>query len=440
MQQAAAGTFVRYDVEYRQGGGKLGTADFGCGPICDAEGRVTQIAVAAIDISARKELEQQFLRAQRMEAIGTLAGGVAHDLNNILAPILMAAGLLKFKLTAPADQGIIELIEGGAQRGAGIIKQLLTFGRGTEGERGLVQVRHLIKDMGHIVKETFPRNLELHQNLASDLLPVLADATQLHQVLLNLCVNARDAMPKGGSLTLAAQNVTLTDADAKLSPHAKAGRYVLLTSADTGEGIPSDIIGRIFDAFFTTKPVGKGTGLGLSTVQSIVHGHGGFMTVESEPGKGTTFKVYLPAADETEASDAAIAKDQLPHGHGETVLLVDDEPAMQAVTREILELHNYRVVVAGNGEKAVRRYLEQRSAIKVIVTDVEMPVMDGPELIRSLQVLDPDLKFVVVSGSQLDEKLAPLKALGIDEVIPKPCEPGKLLKALREALAKPAAS
>jgi|GEM_PF-1783066 len=614
LQQAAAGSFVRCDLEYRLGGGQTRSGDFGCGPIRDAEGRVAQIAVGAIDITERKQaqeemraanerqtrqatalleltqafalrqldtgalkrevteiaartlevervaiwhydrnrrdlvcqelferttqshssgtvlpadklpsyfraleagnviaatdacrdprtaelaevylrpagissmldapinvigsvagvvccehvgparqwtadeqtfaiavanvvslllaeeerarIEQQFLRAQRMEAIGTLAGGVAHDLNNILAPILMAAGLLKFKLTAPGDQGIIALIEGGAQRGAGIVKQLLTFGRGTDDARGLVQVRHLVKDMGHIIQETFPRNIQFQQNIGPDLWPVLADATQLHQVLLNLSVNARDAMPKGGSLTLGAQNVTLTEADAQTIPLAKAGRHVLLTATDTGDGIPPEILGRIFDAFFTTKPVGKGTGLGLSTVQGIVQSHGGCMTVASEVGKGTTFKVYLPAAEQVDADALAAVEDQLPRGCGETILLVDDEPAMQAMAKEILELHNYRVVVAGNGEKAVRRYLEQRDAIKAVVTDVDMPVMDGPELIRSLRVLDEQLKFIVLSGSQLDDKLVTLQALGIGEVLPKPCEPERLLKALQQA-------
>jgi PAS domain S-box-containing protein len=387
----------------------------------------------------RLRIEQQFLRAQRMEAIGTLAGGVAHDLNNILAPILMAAGLLKFKLTAPGDQGIIALIEGGAQRGAGIIKQLLTFGRGSEGARGLVQVRHLIKDMGHIVQSTFPRNIEFHQNVSADLWPVLADATQLHQILLNFSVNARDAMPKGGTLTLGAQNVELTEADVKGNPQARAGSFVVLIATDTGEGIPREIIDRIFDAFFTTKPVGKGTGLGLSTVQGIVKSHDGFMTVESEPGKGTTFKVYLPAAEKEAAAAAKTTADLLPRGQGETILLVDDEPGMQSVTREILELHNYRVVTAGNGEKAVRRYLEQRAAIKLVVTDVDMPVMDGPELIRSLRVLDEELKFVVMSGSMQDDKAGDLKAIGIDEVLRKPCEPETLLKKLQQALGKPAA-
>lgn len=387
-----------------------------------------------LESEERRVLQEQFLRVQRMEAIGTLASGLAHDLNNILAPMLMAAGLLKMKLTAPGDQKIVAMIESGAQRGTGIIRQLLTFGRGLEGARTSVQIRHLIKDITHIVQETFPRNIEFEYSAPATLWPVQADFTQLHQVLLNLSVNARDAMPQGGRLNLAAENVRLEEGSAALASTAVPGPYVRLTLTDTGEGIPPAIINRIFDPFFTTKPVGKGTGLGLSSVLSIVKNHDGFLKVASEPGKGTTFDIYLPAMDAPAAAADETTADQLPRGRGQLVLLVDDEPAMQDATREMLELHGYRIVTAANGEAAVKRFLEHRGAVRLVVTDVEMPVMGGIELIRSLRIVDKGLQFVVLSGSITEERLAELKELGIECVLGKPCEAGQLLRALHQSL------
>ncbi|HEY8993688.1 MAG TPA: GAF domain-containing protein [Lacunisphaera sp.] len=379
----------------------------------------------------RRVLQEQFLRAQRMEAIGTLSSGLAHDLNNILAPMLMAAGLLKMKLTAPSDQTIVALIESGAQRGTGIIRQLLTFGRGVEGARTSVQVRHLIKDLTHIVSETFPRNIEFGYSTPANLWPVHADATQLHQVLLNLSVNARDAMPGGGKLFIAAENVRLEE-----GASAPPGPYLKLTVTDTGEGIPPAIINRIFDPFFTTKPVGKGSGLGLSSVLSIVKNHHGFVKVSSEVGKGSSFEIHLPALDAPAPAGVDAAADQLPRGGGRLVLLVDDEVAMQVATREMLELHGYQVVTAGNGEAAVKCFLELRGAVRLVVTDVEMPVMGGIELVRSLRIVEKDLPFVVLSGSVTAERLAELEGLGIRSVLSKPCEAAKLLHAVHRALAE----
>lgn len=428
LHQAAAGENVRFDIEARITEGRMITVDFGCGPLRDANGRVILLVATAVDITARKELEQQFLRAQRMDAIGMLAGGLAHDLNNILAPMLMAAGLLKMRLTEPSDQRMVELIEGGAQRGAGIIRQLLTFSRGTEGARGLVQLRHLVKDMVHIVSETFPRNIELTSKAPPELWALTADATQLHQVLLNLCVNARDAMPRGGKLTLTAENLVVDEQNSHRHPQANAGRYVLLSVADTGDGIPAAIINRIFDPFFTTKPVGKGTGLGLSTVLGIVKSHGGLLTVESEPGRGTTFRIYLPAAEgAATAAPEAVASVR---GGGETILLVDDEPAMRDTSRHVLEQHNYRVLCASQGEEALQLYVDHRDAIRLLVTDVDMPVMSGYELIRTLRVLDPELRFLILSGSTSEgERPAGIQVVDAD-FLRKPCDPATLLAAI----------
>ncbi|HWA25855.1 MAG TPA: response regulator [Lacunisphaera sp.] len=433
LARAIRGEFIRYDVAIRVAGGREMIVDFAVSPLREEGGRVSQLVATAVDITERKKLEQQFLRAQRMEAIGTLASGVAHDLNNILAPMLMGAGLLKNKLTSEREQAILNIIETGAQRGAGIIRQLLTFSRGTEVARSSVQLRHLINDMHHLAQETFPRNLELERKVPADLWAVKADPTQLHQVLMNLCVNARDAMPDGGRLTLSAENVRLSEAQAKLNPQAKPGPYVVLTVADTGEGIPREIIERIFDPFFTTKPVGKGTGLGLSTVLAIAKNHGGFVTVYSEPGKGSVFKVYLPAAETPGTTVAADATD-VPRGNGELLLLVDDEPGLRESTRLVLEENGYRVLTATNGEEGVREFLARRDEVRAVVTDMMMPVMDGVDMIRTIRLVAERLPIVGMSGMDEIKRRDELAALGVREVLMKPCEPRLLLQAIHAEL------
>ncbi len=262
----------------------------------DAEGAPKSVLAINIDITAQKKLEEQFLRAQRMESIGTLASGVAHDLNNILAPILMSAPLLRTDLPPDLRERIVTTIESSAQRGADIVKQVLTFARGVEGERVLVQPKHLINEMAMIVQQTFPKNIAVRPRYAENCWAIEGDPTQLHQVLLNLCVNARDAMPNGGELVMTLENFTVDEQYAGMTPGSTSGPYVVIGVSDTGTGIPREIINKIFDPFFTTKEVGKGTGLGLSTVIGIVKSHGGFLTVESEEDRGTTFKVFLPAA------------------------------------------------------------------------------------------------------------------------------------------------
>jgi two-component system, cell cycle sensor histidine kinase and response regulator CckA len=432
LARAARGEFIRYDVSLRVVGGREMIADFALSPLREECGRVSHLVATAVDITERKKLEQQFLRAQRMEAIGTLASGVAHDLNNILAPMLMGAGLLKKKLTSEREQAILSIIENGAQRGAGIIRQLLTFSRGTEAARNPVQLGHLINDMVHLAQETFPRNLKLEQSVPPDLWVVKADPTQLHQVLMNLCVNARDAMPAGGKLTLSAENVRLSESQARLNPQAKPGPYVVLTVADTGEGIPKAIIDRIFDPFFTTKPEGKGTGLGLSTVLAIAKNHGGFVTVYSELGKGSVFKVYLPAAEN--AATIAADTSEVPRGNGELLLLVDDESGLREATRLVLEENGYRVIAATNGEEGVREFLARRDDVRAVVTDMMMPVMNGIDMIRTIRLVAERLPIVAMSGLDEIGRRDELAAMGVREVLVKPCEPRLLLRALHAEL------
>ncbi|HWL16889.1 MAG TPA: PAS domain S-box protein [Opitutus sp.] len=393
----------------------------------DAPARIVGVAE---DITDRKSLEAQFLRAQRMEAIGTLAGGIAHDLNNILAPMLMAAGLLKENVTAARDREMLGMMEASARRGAEIIRQLLTFSRGLGGERGPIDLRHVLKEMGAMIRETFPREIQLVDRLAEPL-PVVGDATQLHQVFVNLCVNARDAMPAGGVLTLSARQIDVTE---QIHPSAQTGPYVIVTVADTGSGMSPAVMERIFDPFFTTKEVGKGTGLGLSTTLGIVRSHGGFLRVESTPGKGSSFHVYLPAsAAQKPTGHVGLSATSTP-GNGETILVVDDEASIRNACRQVLEKQGYRVLTAGDGREAVTRFLKDRKEIKVVLTDMMMPEMGGAALVRALLLIDPHVRIVATSGLDPDGNRDELAVLGVTEVLSKPCGPKDLIDAIGRAL------
>ncbi|HVU23347.1 MAG TPA: response regulator [Opitutus sp.] len=402
-------------------------------PVRDAAGHVFRIAGVAEDVTERKQLEAKFLRVQRLQAIGTLAGGVAHDLNNILSPMLMAAGVLKDAVKGEEERDMLRMIEQSARRGADIIRQLLTFSRGVEGARSPVQLRHLLLELEKLMLETFPRKIAVHI-AARQVWTVVADSTQLHQVILNLCVNARDAMPEGGNLSIAADNVEIGEAETKAWPEAKAGPYVLISVKDTGTGIAPENIGRIFDPFFTTKPVGKGTGLGLSTVMGIVQSHGGFVSVDSDPGAGTTFKVFLPAVPDTLPESGIEKAPGIPTGHGEMVLVVDDEAAILSVTSRMLERHNYGVLTAADGRKAIEMFVAHREQVKLVLTDLMMPEVDGMALIRALRVLNPDLPIIATSGWEPDSRKADWEALGMMQVLPKPCTQTKLLEAVDRAL------
>ncbi|MBK8476037.1 MAG: PAS domain S-box protein [Opitutaceae bacterium] len=403
-------------------------------PVCDAGGRVLRVLGVAEDITEKKRIETQFLRAQRLEAVGALAGGVAHDLNNILTPVLMAAGVLKIEAKDEHERELLSMIEGSARRGADIIRQLVAFSRGVEGEKSVLQPRHLLKEMGAIVRETFPREITLQEDIASDLWPIEVDATQLHQVLMNLCVNARDAMPHGGRLTFGARNLEL-GADSSGAGECKPGPYVALSVADTGEGMAPEIIARIFEPFFTTKGVGKGSGLGLSTVLGIVRSHGGHVAVYSEPGRGSRFTVYLPAkpGDSIVTVAAPLAVDP---GRAELILVVDDESSIRAATRRLLEQNGYQVVTAPDGQEALKLVLAHRERLRLVLTDVMMPVMGGVGLARALQVLDAGIPVVATSGLDEENKRQELIGVGVREVLTKPCEADVLLAAIRRHLEK----
>ncbi len=385
-----------------------------------------------IDLTERKKLEQQFFRAQRMESIGTLAGGIAHDLNNILAPIMMSIAILELTATDPQSQSILKTIEISAKRGADIVRQVLSFARGLESERIEVQPKQLLKELKSIVNDTFPKNIDLKFIVPIDTWMILGDPTQVHQILLNLCVNARDAMPNGGSLTIEVENCVLDEHFAAMNIRAKAGRYVKINVTDSGTGMPPGLLEKIFEPFFTTKELHKGTGLGLSTVMAIVKNHDGFIDVYSEPGKGTTFKVYLPAMEaSSEERKKQTQNISIPRGHGETILLVDDETSILTIASQTLQAYGYQVLTASDGAQAVGVYAEHMTNIAVVITDMMMPIMDGGALIRALLKINPSAKIIAASGLNANGHKAAASGSGIKHFLLKPYTAGSLLKTLR---------
>ena len=402
----------------------------------DDAGQPTSVLVINTDITEKKRLENQFLRSQRMDSIGTLAGGVAHDLNNILSPIMMSAPLLRMdELPAEDFDRLLDTIETNAQRGSDIVKQLLAFGRGIEGERVVVQPRHIIKDMVKIARETFPKNITITAEVPDNLWPIMGDPTHTHQVLLNLCINARDAMPNGGTLKVIAENVQMDEHYALQDTEGKQGPFVSIRVSDTGTGIPKEIMDKIFDPFFTTKEIGKGTGLGLATVMGIVRSHGGLVHVYSEVGKGSVFNVLLPAAPNATPATDDVVREPLPKGQGEMILVVDDEPGILGATCKLLERHNYQVLPAADGAEALTLFSRHRASIRLIMTDVMMPVMDGLALTRVVKKMDSDVKIVASSGLEHDGKFDELRALGVNAFLTKPYTAEKLLHTLRDLLA-----
>jgi len=403
--------------------------------IRDHAGHPKSVLAINTDITEKKKIEAQFMRAQRMESIGTLAGGIAHDLNNILAPIMMSIELLKETSTDPMSANVLKTIEVSAQRGADIVRQVLSFARGLEGERIEVQLKHLLNEIQSIIKDTFPKDIRLEFLIPNDIWTILGDPTQVHQILLNLCVNARDAMPNGGSLSIKAENCVIDEHYAAMNLQAKAGRYVNIDVTDTGIGIPPNLLDKIFEPFFTTKAINKGTGLGLSTVMAIVKSHGGIINVYSEPGKGTTFKVCLPATElSSQARKEQLEQASLPQGNGETVLLVDDESSIITITTQTLQAHGYHVLTATDGAEAVAAYAQHPNEIAVVLTDMAMPIMDGAATIRALTKMNPAIKIIAASGLHANADATKASGAGIKHFLTKPYTAGTLLKAIRTIL------
>lgn len=404
--------------------------------VSDEQQHPKSILIINTDVTERKRMETQFLRAQRMESIGTLAGGIAHDLNNVLSPILMAVEMLQLKVKDESGRQLLEILRANAERGGSMIKQVLSFARGVEGDRVAVQPKHLVKEIVKILRETLPKSINVTYKLADDLWLMSADATQIHQVLMNLCVNARDAMPDGGLISINAENVYLDENYARMHLEATPGRFVMITVSDSGTGMPQELLNRIFEPFFTTKEMTKGTGLGLSTALTIIKSHGGFVNVYSEEGKGTQFAIYFPALDTEAGGERGLPETDLPVGHNELILVVDDEEAIRQITRSTLETFGYRVLTAADGTEAVALYAEHRGDIKAVLTDMIMPFMDGPATIRALRKMNPEVKIIAASGLTAQNKAGEGALEGVQIFLNKPYTAEKLLRALAEILGR----
>jgi PAS domain S-box-containing protein len=426
------------EYRFRRKDGKYAVVQDRCQIMRDAAGHAYRMVGGISDHTERKQLETQFLRAQRMESIGTLAGGIAHDLNNVLAPILMSIDLLKIDSGEnPQRLQLLETIQVSARRGADLVRQVLTFARGVDGQRVAVNLRHVFTDLEGIIRETFPRNIQLSIQVPTNIWPIIGDPTQLHQVLLNLAVNARDAMPNGGALTFVTENVTIEAEETGPANALSAGTYVQLKVSDTGCGVPPEIRDRIFEPFFTTKDQGKGTGLGLATVHAVVKGHGGAIHVDSELGNGTTFTIQLPADAALRAGSRAPFAPELPRGRNELVLVVDDEVSIRNITRQTLESFGYRVLTAQDGAEGVALYARYKQEIALILTDIMMPVMDGATMVETLFRHDPGAKIIGTSGLNAHGDVIKAASAGLQHFLPKPYSTQSMLKLFRTVLDTP---
>ena len=369
-------------------------------PMFGPQGNITHYIAIKQDITEQKNLEKMYLRAQRLESIGTLAGGVAHDLNNILSPIIMSADLLLKDSESEEQREMLAMIVQSAQRGAEIVKQVLSFARGTEGQDVEVQIRHLLSDLIRICQETFTRKIQIINDVPRNLWPVNADPSQMHQVMMNLLVNARDAMPEGGTLRVSAENLKL-DAEnfsGESEAHLKPGSYIQVSVQDTGCGIAPEVLSKIFDPFFTTKSMGNGTGLGLPTAQRIIHKQGGHIRVLTEEGKGSTFHVLIPAQGDVGAPDIPPVISELPRGHGERILVVEDEESLRWMMRGTLEHLGYKVTLAKDGVEALELLAAPESEYDLMILDMMMPNLDGHDVLAEIKGTRPELPVLLMSG------------------------------------------
>ncbi len=439
VERAHAGDDGLFDLEYRiirRDGGERWIATrsqtFFSGT--GAGRRAVRTIGASQDITARKKLdaeqtqhERHASRAQRLESIGTLAGGIAHDLNNALTPILMMLDLLKEQY--PAESEALDTVERSANHAAEMVRHLLSFAKGNEGRRLQLQPRLLLKEMEKIVKGTFPKNIRIHVRCPKELPCIVGDATQLHQVLLNLCVNARDAMPEGGTLTLEA-----APADDSEASGTDGKKYVVLRVSDTGAGIDPNTLERIFDPFFTTKGPDKGTGLGLFTAAGIAKGHEGFIRVHSQPGQGSIFSVFLPVMAGT--SDAAPASESLAGfcGNRELILYIDDESEVRTAARAVLTRLNFTPLIAKDAMGGLLQAMQHRTDLRAVITDLHMPHMDGLAFVRALRQALPHVPVIIASGRLDGAPTKELSRLNVTALLDKPFTQSMLASALQTAL------
>jgi PAS domain S-box-containing protein len=387
------------------------------------------------DITAQKAFEQRLTEIQRLESLGTLAGGIAHDFNNILGIILGHAMMVERFRTVPdrVKRGV-EAIISASQRGSGLVRQLLTFARKTDVLLETAHINTVVSDVARLLSETFPKTITITTKLANRLPLITADVNQLHQVLINLCVNARDAMPSGGTLTLQTRLAGDDELQGKL-PDSSPQQYVVVEVCDTGTGMSEEIRRRVFEPFFTTKERGKGTGLGLAVVYGIVQSHAGFVDVVSVPGDGSTFRVYLPAKGPSAEPETVkeISPEALPFGT-ETILIVEDEEQLRVLAQSVLEAHGYTVLAASDGEQAIEIYQQREKDIHLVLSDLGLPKLNGYDVFQRLLEINPSVRFVLTSGYIDPEQKAEVLAMGAKHVLQKPYTPQDLLLKVRDAL------
>lgn len=411
-------------------------------PRFDTSAQLTGVIHIARDITERKraeeekaKLEQQLFQSQKMEAIGTLAGGVAHDFNNILTII---SGYAELALTEKkeGDAGYDELgiVLGAARRGADLVRQILTFSRKVETRPKPVYLNHQVEHAQSLLHKILPKMIEIETHLADDLKIIMADPTQVEQVLLNLAVNARDAMPEGGKLGFRTENCLLDEDYCRLDPDIQPGEYVALTVSDTGQGMEREVLERVFEPFFSTKNPGEGTGLGLATVFGIVKNHHGHITCSSEPGDGTTFKIFFPVIRQEETKPGVSTTGEFAAMGSETILLVDDEELIGDLGKRILTQSGYRVLTAANGKEALQVYRREKADISLVILDIIMPVMSGNECLGELLKVDPNVKVLVSSGFAIDTATKETLERGAKGFVSKPFQTDRLLRAVRQVL------
>ncbi|MCB1103457.1 MAG: response regulator [Cephaloticoccus sp.] len=393
----------------------------------DADGEPKAFLVINTDMTENRQLEAKFLRAQRLESMGMLVGGIAHDLNNVLAPILMSVDLLRTMMRDPEADRLIQTMQRSVKHGSALVQQLLAFARGAEGRHVEVNLRPLLSEFVDFMKPTVGAKIHIELDFLESPAPVLADATQLKQVLMNLCINARDAMPRGGRIGMTVTNLKLDEARARLVPEGRPGDYVVLTVQDDGGGIPPQILERIFDPFFTTKEPGKGTGLGLSTVRGIVKGHGGFMTVESVVNEGTVFRIYLPV----HTSGEARAGDKPP-----AILLVEDEEMVRNTLTLLLKSEGYHVLPAVDAREALALFDDPANHVTLLIADLGLPGMDGCELIAAVRKKQPGLPAIAMTGMPSGE-ITGMEEFPDVSLLNKPMTRIMLMRAVEQAV-KPA--
>jgi PAS domain S-box-containing protein len=426
----------RGEFEVRTKSGKRIIVDSHWSLMRDAQDRKPRgILLINTDVTEKKELETQFLRAQRIETIGTLSGGIAHDLNNALAPIVMASELLSDEIKSDSGRRMLEMVRTSANRCGEMVKQILSFSRGAGQGWELLDPCKIVDELAGLCRETFTRMITIKVRCEPRVNRFHGNLTQMHQVLMNVLVNARDAMPRGGEIRINVKNVVLRQHANRMLAKPASGPFISIAVTDSGSGIAPEIMARIFEPFFTTKEIGKGTGLGLSTVFSILKSHEGFVEVRSEVGKGTTFELFMPGHAREEVAGAQITTAAMSDARGEQLLIVDDEAGLLAMVKTTLETVGYRAVTAPDGLAALTILEKSAPEIDLVITDWQMPLMSGAELVRKIQGTYPELKMVVATGA---EKVEDVSGLFVNGLLQKPYTTEGLLKVIREVLVKAA--